>query len=110
MKRQDAFLIHHRNLYNYKVHHEPTMADFSFLQATNQNSDTDSGIEKVSFVVEWQLQVNDMNEFNENSTHDTRAEYTNPNVGTEEPCPDSATNEPAASSHVSGRKVNYWVF
>jgi hypothetical protein len=110
MKRQDASLIHHRNLYNYKVHHEPTLESFPFSPTTYQHSDTDSEIKNASFVVEWQLQVNETKGFDENSPYDAKAEFANPIVETKEPYPGSADKEPAASIYISGRKVNYWVF
>jgi hypothetical protein len=110
MKRQDATLIYHRNLYNYKVHHEPTLGSFPFSPATYQHSDTDSEIKNASFVVEWQLQVNEAKGFDENSSHDAKADYSNPTVETKEPYPGSAAKDPAASIYISGRKVNYWVF
>jgi hypothetical protein len=74
MKQQDVFVIHQRNLYMHRGYSDPSWKDFSFSRTTGIHSETGSGKEKASFIVDWQLQVIEVQGFDKNSTHDTSSD------------------------------------
>jgi hypothetical protein len=75
MTQQDAFVIHQRNLYMLRGYHDPYWKDFSFSGTTGIHADTGIGKEKASFVVDWQLQVIEVQGFDKETTHDTSSDH-----------------------------------
>jgi hypothetical protein len=108
MKPQDSFLIHQRNLYNYKGSSEPDAVLLAYSKTNNINSEAESVNKKVMFIVDWQLQAKDTKGFSEDSTDDAKMESDQHSREANNSNPDSFAEEPSA--FMSGRKENYWVF
>jgi hypothetical protein len=93
MNQRDVFVIHKRSLYSHRVYKDPLRRELTYSKTTNQDLLPDSGDGSVSFVVDWQLQVNDMQGFGRESTHDTITAFYRRNAEEKNSDKESATKE-----------------
>lgn len=80
MNQRDVFVIHKKNLYAHKAYTDAFGRDLAYTKTTNPDLLPDSGNEPVSYVVDWQLQITELQKFGEKYNRDPGSEYTRPDI------------------------------
>ncbi|HWS00451.1 MAG TPA: hypothetical protein VN249_07530 [Prolixibacteraceae bacterium] len=93
MNQREVFVIHKRSLYAHRVYKDPLRRDLTFSRTTNPDLLPDSGDAPVSFVVDWQLQVLDLQGFGRESTHDTLTAFYRRSIENRNPERESTAKE-----------------